>query len=60
MLTFKEFIAETIKKVKGGWQVQSKKKDKSGHPKNLGGPYPTKAEAKKRLHDVEAFKHMKR
>jgi len=42
-----------IKKVKGGYKVLSKK------GKNLGGPYKTKAEAKKRLRQVEFFKHRK-
>lgn len=40
-----------IRKVKGGYQVQSEK------GKNLGGPYKTKAEAEKRLRQVEYFKH---
>ena len=40
-----------IVKVKGGWQVQSEK------GKNLGGPYSSKAQAKKRLAEVEFFKH---
>jgi hypothetical protein len=43
-----------IKKVKGGYQVVS---EKSG--KNLGGPYRTKEEAKKRLRQVEFFKRKK-
>jgi hypothetical protein len=41
-----------IKKVKGGYTVVSEKKHK-----NLGGPYKTKAEAEKRLRQVEYFKH---
>jgi hypothetical protein len=41
-----------IKKVKGGYEVVS---EKTG--KNLGGPYKTKAEASKRLRQVEFFKH---
>jgi hypothetical protein len=40
-----------IKKVKGGYAVKSEK------GKNLGGPYPSKAEAEKRLKQVEYFKH---
>jgi hypothetical protein len=40
-----------IKRVKGGFKVTSE----SG--KNLGGPYPTKAKAEKRLKQVEFFKH---
>ena len=43
-----------IKKVKGGYQVLSEK-----GKKNLGGPYKTKAEAEKRLRQVEYFKHRK-
>ena len=43
-----------IKKVKGGYKVLSE----SGK-KNLGGPYKTKAEAAKRLRQVEFFKHQK-
>ena len=42
-----------IKKVSGGYKVVSKK------GKNLGGPYKTKAEAQKRLRQVEFFKRMK-
>ncbi len=42
-----------IKKVKGGYKVVSE----SG--KNLGGPYKTKKAAKKRLGQVEFFKHRK-
>jgi len=40
-----------IKKVRGGYKVVS---EKTG--KNLGGPYKSKAEAKKRLAQVEFFK----
>lgn len=42
-----------IKKVSGGYKVGSKK------GKNLGGPYKTKAEAQKRLRQVEFFKRSK-
>jgi hypothetical protein len=42
-----------IKKVKGGYRVLSEK------GKNLGGPYKTLEEAKKRLRQVEFFKHRK-
>lgn len=42
-----------IRKVKSGYKVLSKK------GKNLGGPYKSKAEAKKRLRQVEFFKHYK-
>jgi hypothetical protein len=43
-----------IKKVKGGYKVLSEKTKK-----NLGGPYATLAEAKKRLRQVEFFKRRK-
>ena len=43
-----------IKKVKEGYKVLS---EKTG--KNLGGPYKTKEEAKKRLQQVEFFKRRK-
>ena len=43
-----------IKKVKQGYKVVS---EKSG--KNLGGPYKTKDQAKKRLKQVEFFKRTK-
>lgn len=42
-----------ILRVSGGYQVVSKK------GKNLGGPYKTLEEAKKRLRQVEFFKHRK-
>jgi hypothetical protein len=41
-----------IKKVAGGYKVVSEKGNK-----NLGGPYKTRAEAEKRLKQVEYFKH---
>lgn len=44
-----------IRKVKGGWQVVS---EKTG--RNLGGPYPTREEAERRLRQVEYFKHQSR
>jgi hypothetical protein len=40
-----------IVKVKGGYEVHSEK------GKNLGGPYKSRAQAKKRLQQVEYFKH---
>ena len=40
-----------IEKEKGGYAVKSEK------GKNLGGPYPSKDRAKKRLRQVEFFKH---
>lgn len=43
-----------IKKVKGGYKVVS---EKTG--RNLGGPYKTMEEAKKRLRQVEFFKRKK-
>jgi hypothetical protein len=43
-----------IKKVRGGYEVVSKTTGR-----NLGGPYKTKAEALKRLRQVEFFKHRK-
>jgi hypothetical protein len=43
-----------IKKVKEGYKVVS---EKSG--KNLGGPYKSKEQAKKRLQQVEFFKRKK-
>jgi hypothetical protein len=42
-----------IRKVKEGYKVLSE----AG--KNLGGPYKTRAEAAKRLRQVEFFKHRK-
>jgi hypothetical protein len=42
-----------IKKIEEGYQVLSEK------GKNLGGPYKTLEEAKKRLREVEFFKHHK-
>ncbi|HEY3322725.1 MAG TPA: hypothetical protein VGP72_19875 [Planctomycetota bacterium] len=42
-----------IRKVKGGYKVLSEK------GRNMGGPYRTKAEAEKRLAQVEFFKHKK-
>lgn len=43
-----------IKKVKGGYKVLSENRKK-----NLGGPYKSKAQAEKRLRQVEFFKHRK-
>lgn len=42
-----------IVKKKDGYHVVSEK------GKNLGGPYKTREQAKKRLGQVEYFKHMK-
>jgi hypothetical protein len=44
-----------ITKVKGGYKVVS---ETTG--RNLGGPYKTLEEAKKRLRRVEFFKHRKK
>lgn len=43
-----------IRKVKDGYKVLSE-----NGKKNLGGPYKTRAEAAKRLRQVEFFKHRK-
>lgn len=43
-----------IVKRKAGYYVLSEKTKK-----NLGGPYPTKEQAVKRLRQVEYFKHLK-
>jgi len=48
-----------IKKSKEGYKVVSEKTDAKGKHKNLGGPYKTEAEAKRRLSQVEYFKHKK-
>lgn len=40
-----------IRKVSGGYKVVSER------GKNLGGPYASKGKAKKRLAQVEYFKH---
>jgi hypothetical protein len=42
-----------IRKTAGGYKVLSEK------GKNLGGPYKTRAQAEKRLRQVEFFKHRK-
>jgi len=46
-------VSKVIRKTKDGYVVLSEK------GKKLGGPYKTKAEAEKRLQQVEMFKHMK-
>jgi len=48
-------IKKMIVKRKLGFYVLSEKTRR-----NLGGPYKTKEEAKKRLSQVEYFKHLKR
>jgi hypothetical protein len=45
---------DMIRKVKEGYKVLSE-----DGKKNLGGPYKSKAEAEKRLRQVEYFKHRK-
>jgi hypothetical protein len=47
-----------VKKDDGWYVVSEAHKDKEGSPKNLGGPYATEEEAKHRLKEIEAFKHM--
>jgi hypothetical protein len=42
-----------IKKTKGGFKVVSEE------GKNLGGPYPSRSQAEKRLRQVEYFKRKK-
>ena len=53
----RELVSKTeghmIRKTKEGYKVLSEK------GKNLGGPYKSKAEAEKRLRQVEFFKHRK-
>jgi len=51
-----EFIVEVIVKQGDQWCVKSKKKDAKGHRKNLGC-YGSQAGAKKRLGQIEYFKH---
>ena len=46
------FVSKVVKRKKG-WHVLSEE------GKNLGGPYKTEGEAKKRLQQVEFFKHKK-
>lgn len=46
-----------IVKRKNNYYVVSEKKGEDGKHKNLGGPYKTRAAAKKRLAQVEYFKH---
>ena len=48
-----ELEVRNDQKVKEGYKVLSEK------GKNLGGPYKSKAEAEKRLRQVEFFKHRK-
>lgn len=48
-----------IKKFGSTYKVLSESKDKNGKRKNLGSGYKSKAEAKKRLQQIEYFKHKK-
>jgi len=48
-----------ITKNKGKYYVKSESKGKDGKRKNLGGPYPSKFEAQRRLRQVEYFKNKK-
>lgn len=48
-----------IVKRKGGYYVVSERKDKKGQRRNLGGPYSSYDAAKRRLQQVEYFKHKK-
>lgn len=50
-------INEVIVKQGSKWCVKSKKKNKKGHRKNLGC-YRSRSGAKKRLGQVEYFKHL--
>lgn len=50
-------IDEVIVKQGSKWCVKSKKKDRQGHRKNMGC-YDSRAGAKKRLGQVEYFKHL--
>ena len=50
-MTFNGVLNEVISKEKDGYYVRSKK------GKNLGGPYSSIDKAKKRLRQVEYFKH---
>ncbi len=43
-----------------GFHVVAESRDKKGNRKNLGGPYKTREQARKRLAQVEAFKNMKK
>jgi hypothetical protein len=49
-----------IVKSQNGWRVVSHKKNRQGHRKNLGGPYQSRAQAQKRLKQVEMFKHLRK
>lgn len=55
MINFLRFAI--IKKEEDGYHIYSEKKDKDGKRKHLGGPYTSKEKAKKRLKQIEFFKH---
>lgn len=48
-----------ISKRADGYYVLAESKGKDGKHKKLGGPYNSLEQAKKRLAQVEMFKHMK-
>ena len=50
-------VRAMIVKRSDGYHVVSESKDKKGKRKNLGGPYATREGAKRRLQQVEYFKH---
>lgn len=53
MITFKEYLKEYIVKSGSGYDVKSEKGKNLGHTDSLEG-------AKKRLRQIEYFKHLKR
>lgn len=48
-----------IRKTQKGWVVYSESKGADGKRKRLGGPYQSEAAAKRRLKQVDYFKHKK-
>jgi hypothetical protein len=53
MITFKEYLKEYIVKTNSGYEVKSEKGKNLGRTTSLSG-------AKKRLRQIEYFKHLKR
>ena len=53
MISFKEYLKEYIVKTEGGYEVKSEKGKNLGHTISLDA-------AKKRLRQIEYFKHLKR
>jgi len=49
-----------IRKTKKGYVVYSERKGRDGRRRRLGGPYKTRAAAKRRISQVEYFKHRRR